>query len=179
VYLPADGDRTARALKAIAASRGDGALLFFSDAGGYWLVDRTSASACGDHLGVVRVPAGHGKSALTRYRAWADRVSLAGLARRADLVVVAECAPGPRFALATVSESLKGAAPRDTLRIAQCCEPIAGRQLLFLRRVGAGAFEPLPFALPLRQAGMARNPNALSDEIEQVRESMREAEEHE
>ncbi len=180
VYLPDDAGRTAQALRGIARSRGDSAMLLFFDAGGYWRVDTTAPSPCGDHVGVIRVPAGHGQSELERMRAVADHVSLDGLARRAELVVVADCAPGPdatgRYARVTVTQCLKGVAPQQPILVAQCCAPIAGRQLLFLRRLSGLIYEPLPFAAPTRARNGGARRDQTAEEIEQVRESIRDSE---
>jgi hypothetical protein len=94
-------------------------------------------------------------------RGLAEGVTLAGLARRADLVAVADCEQdtsgglgtehgGDRYAIARVHEALKGVAPRDPIRVSQCCVAIVGRQLLFLKRLSALEFEPLPFVAPTR-----------------------------
>jgi len=151
----------ANKLRAVAQSRGDGAMLFFSDAGGYWRVSDSGLSACGAQVGLLRIPAGKWQSQLERLHGLAEGVTLEGLVRRADLVAVADCAQdtagglatehgGDHYAIARVREALKGDAPKDPVRVSQCCIALTGRQLLFLKRLSALEFEPLPFVAPTR-----------------------------
>lgn len=151
---------TANKLELVRKSRGEGVILFFSDAGGYWKVRDSSLSGCGATVGLLRVAPGKWSAELARLRALADGVTLAGLARRADLVVDAdwtqdvrgagELAGMAQLAIPHVRETLLGVPPRDAWRASQCCVPLTGRQLVFLKRISALEYEPIPFAAPTR-----------------------------
>jgi hypothetical protein len=155
---------TANKLELVRKSRGEGVILFFSDAGGYWKVRDSSLSGCGATVGLLRIAPGKWTSELARLRGLADGVTLAGLARRADLVVDADWTQqgsvtvlqgndrvkDASFASAHVREALLGDPPRDAWRVSQCCVPLTGRQVVFLKRISALEYEPIPFAAPTR-----------------------------
>jgi hypothetical protein len=154
---------TANKLDLVQKSRGEGVILFFSDAGGYWRVRDSSLSGCGATVGLLRIAPGKWAAELARLRGLADGVTLAGLARRADLVVDADWVQGTivggvglpdgkgvLYATPHVREALFGNPPRDAWRVSQCCTPLTGRQLVFLKRTSALEYEPIPFAAPTR-----------------------------